>query len=69
MNATRIILDDLPAEHPLRNAVLREIHAEHESGRPATWKPVARWLIGRATYNQLGNAWHGDRFSVIITPE
>jgi hypothetical protein len=69
MNAQRVILDDLPAEHALRNRPLRDIHAEHESGKPPSWKPVVNWRIGGATYNQLGEAWRGGRFSVVVTPD
>ncbi len=58
-----IILNELPAEHELRNRPLGEIGAEYLAGHPPTWRSLAKFRIARNTFNELGPAWteSGDR--------
>ncbi len=58
-----IILNELPAEHELRNRPLGEIGAEYLAGQPPTWRSIAKFRIARNTFNELGPAWteSGDR--------
>ncbi len=58
-----MILNDLPPEHPLRNAPLRDINAEccNVHAKDKTWREVKKWYIGRCTFNQLSpDVWHAN---------
>lgn len=51
------ILNELPAEHVLRNLPLGEIGAEYLAGHPPTWRSLKKFRIGARTFNELGPAW------------
>lgn len=68
------LLSDLPVEHPLRNASLLSIGAQHRwIGSPAGkgWRPVMpSWRIAPRCFNDLGSAWTDNsqwRATVAVT--
>lgn len=53
-----VLLHELPADHRLRNAPLRDIGAEMRNRHQQNWRLCGTWHIGAASYNTLGAAWH-----------
>jgi len=54
---TTVLLHALPKGHPLRNKPLGEIGANGRHVAHQGWKPMKKWVIGTATFNELGNVW------------
>lgn len=55
-NAVKI-LNTLPADHPLRNKPMGEIHTEIRTEKMVVWMSVKCLGIEKATFNQLPNVW------------
>lgn len=52
-----ILLAELPKEHELRNRPMKEIDVCCRNNQQKNWRPIKTWMIGKATYNQLGPTW------------
>jgi hypothetical protein len=52
-----IDLKELPAEHPLRNTPLGQIHAEIRNILQTRWRSVVSWKIAKNTFNELDANW------------
>lgn len=66
---TYINLADLPRDHVFCNLPLRDIRAEIRNNQSKTWRSLAKWGIGSASYNQLNHeVWRANnQFRVPVT--
>ena len=59
--SSKVLLGNLPVDHPLRNAPLASIGAETKWLHGKQWKPVERhWKIAMKCFNDLSDAWTGS---------
>jgi hypothetical protein len=60
------ILNDLPADHPLRNKPLFDLGVMYRWKHSQAWLPIgAKFGIGKKTFNQLSSVWvSNDYFGV-----